>query len=178
MICLTVGDGVYEYCYGYTITKSIRPKWLIPLEVVLVWIGCMHQSRKAAYTFGEVLLCLFKVVWLCWCASSPACTGWWYAGAGLVPSICLDPEHDQSPAHALPERILGCLLSSWPVGAHAMLQASSCLSNVRFWAPITRHEIHDSFLFFHRDLGVLASAGEFSWGRTPPWPPGVLGHPW
>ena len=80
----------------------------------------MHQPRRAAYTSGKVPLSLFKVVWLRWSASSPACTGWWYAGAGLVPPICLDPLHDQLPAHALPERMLGCLLSSRLVGAHSL----------------------------------------------------------
>ena len=38
------------------------------------------------------------------CTSSPAYTKWWYAGAGLVPLNCLDPLHDQSPAHVLSGR--------------------------------------------------------------------------
>ena len=49
----------------------------------------MCQSRRAAYTSGKVPLSLFKVVWLRWSATQ------WYAGAGLVPLICLDPMHLQ-----------------------------------------------------------------------------------
>ena len=50
----------------------------------------------------------------------------WYAGAGLVPLICLDPLHDQSPAHALPGQMLGCLLFS-SLGAHIAL---GCIWNI------------------------------------------------
>ena len=104
----------------YHIIKINKAQKPITLEVVLVGIRSIHQPRRAAYTSDKVLLSLFKVVWLRWMCQLSSMHQGWYAGAGLVPPICLDPLHDQSPAHAPPEQILGCLLFSSLVSAHSL----------------------------------------------------------
>ena len=104
------------------------------------------------------------------CASSPACIGWWYASAGLVPPICLDLLHDHSPAHVQPGRMLGHPLSSRPVGAHS-LAASGIFLSGQCTLSGTPHTRWNTQLLSILPLGlgllgVLASSGEFSGGNT------------